>query len=154
MRRVALITLGTLALAAPALANVNGGAVQSGAYSGGTSQGKTVKFSFANASLHGFHLQFKLSCQSGLTVSGRTNISKLGPISGKHASITVSSSGPITLPNGSTGHFNGTELISVHFPSSHSVAGTYSSSETVHNSSGASVDSCAIGHVSWAASHT
>ena len=150
MRKAALATLALLALAAPALADVNGGTVKSGRYKGTTAKGKSVKFTFAGSALHGFHLNYRMSCTSGHTISPTTNIQELGPISGKHGSFTAHGSGRFSSLS-PPGHYELLESIAVHFPSDHVVAGTFSAVDTITNSVGAKVDTCTLRPETWSA---
>jgi hypothetical protein len=156
MRRAALTALGLLATAAPALANVNSGALKPGTYKGTTAQRESVKFKFGASALHRLHLGYAMSCTSGHTIGSAskpiiTNIPQLGPIAGKHAAFKAGHHGVFTFPNGARGHYKLTESIAVHFPNDHMVAGTFSATETISNQAGLTVDTCSLRRETWSA---
>jgi hypothetical protein len=157
MKRLALVTVGLLALAAPALADVGAGAVKAGTYKGKTSQtgvaaqNRTVQFGFSGRTLHSVVIHYKIGCQSGHFIANATNISALGPINGKHASFTPTGSGRFNFGNGTVGTFRLTDHVTVKFPNKHTVAGTFTTTWQIFNPAGSKADTCTMSTASWSA---
>jgi hypothetical protein len=161
MKRLALVTVGALALAAPALANVGAGKVKAGNYKGSTSQKKSsfiglntnrrdVHLRFSASTMHNVQIPYRLGCRSGQFIVDSTNISSLGPITGKHASFTATGDGPFGRPT-PIGTYRLIDHITVTFPNDHTVAGTFTTTWTIFNTAGTKIDTCTMSKATWSA---
>jgi hypothetical protein len=147
VNRVVATGVAALVLAASAVADVPESRVKAGSYSGKTSQGRVLSFSYAAHALNKLMIGWRVDCPKTLEYVANTTTWRHWHLRGGHYTRIILDPAytvPFTFSDGTRGTDKKRFHIVIHFPDDRHAAGTIRLTVRLFNAAGTQVDTCTM----------